>query len=61
MASPLLLQVSVVFAVAVTKPGHGNVAPLIVGFSLFASAFIGAPLGGGSGSTVSSALWCAAG
>eukprot|EP00891_Asterochloris_glomerata_P004183 jgi/Astpho2/4183/e_gw1.00064.59.1_t len=33
--------VSVVFAVAVTKPGHGNVGPLIVGFSLFASAFIG--------------------
>ena len=33
--------VSTVYAVAVTKPGHGNIGPLAVGFSLFASAFIG--------------------
>lgn len=36
--------VSVVFATAVTKPGHGNIAGLAVGFSLFASAFVGEPL-----------------
>ena len=35
--------VSTVYAVAVTKPGHGNIGPLAVGFSLFASAFIGEP------------------
>lgn len=33
--------VSVVFATAVTKPGHGNIAPLAIGFTLFASAFVG--------------------
>ena len=33
--------VSTVYAVAVTRPGHGNIGPLAVGFSLFASAFIG--------------------
>ena len=37
--------VSTVYAVAVTKPGHGNIGPLAVGFSLFASAFIGEPSG----------------
>ena len=31
----------VVFATAVTKPGHGNIAPLAIGFTLFASAFVG--------------------
>jgi len=30
-----------VFATAVTKPGHGNIAPLAIGFTLFASAFVG--------------------
>eukprot|EP00884_Botryococcus_braunii_P020381 jgi/Botrbrau1/7026/Bobra.0165s0051.1 len=35
--------VSVVFATAVTKPGHGNIAPLAIGFTLFASAFVGGP------------------
>ncbi|KAK9822545.1 hypothetical protein WJX74_003389 [Apatococcus lobatus] len=38
--------VSVVFATAVTKPGHGNIAGLAVGFSLFASAFVGGPFTG---------------
>ena len=38
--------VSTVYAVAVTKPGHGNIGPLAVGFSLFASAFIGRPAAG---------------
>lgn len=33
--------VSVVYATAVTKPGHGNIAPLAIGFTLFASAFVG--------------------
>ncbi|CAL5221141.1 g3278 [Coccomyxa viridis] len=37
------LLVSVVFATAVTKPGHGNIAPLAIGFTLFASAFVGGP------------------
>lgn len=31
----------VVYATAVTKPGHGNMAPLAIGFTLFASAFVG--------------------
>lgn len=31
----------VVFATAVTKPGHGSIAPLAIGFTLFASAFVG--------------------
>lgn len=34
--------VMVVYATAVTKPGHGNIAPLAIGFTLFASAFVGA-------------------
>ncbi|KAK9830482.1 hypothetical protein WJX72_011971 [[Myrmecia] bisecta] len=38
--------VSVVFAVAVTKPGHGNIGPLAVGYTLFASAFVGGPYTG---------------
>lgn len=37
------LLVSVVYATAVAKPGHGNLAPLAIGFTLFASAFVGAP------------------
>ncbi|CAL8468984.1 g8525 [Coccomyxa elongata] len=37
------LLVSVVYATAVTKPGHGNMAPLAIGFTLFASAFVGGP------------------
>ena len=36
--------VSVVYAVAVAKPGHGPCAPLAIGFTLFASAFVGAGL-----------------
>ena len=32
---------SVVYATAVTKPGHGSLAPLAIGFTLFASAFVG--------------------
>lgn len=36
--------VSVVYATAVTKPGHGSLAPLAIGFTLFASAFVGALL-----------------
>ncbi|KAI7845299.1 hypothetical protein COHA_001142 [Chlorella ohadii] len=38
--------VSVVYAVAISKPGHGNIGPLAVGYTLFASAFIGGPLTG---------------
>ena len=38
MSSSML---QVVFATAVTKPGHGNIAPLAIGFTLFASAFVG--------------------
>ena len=34
-------MLQVVFATAVTKPGHGNIAPLAIGFTLFASAFVG--------------------
>ena len=37
--SSFMLQV--VFATALTKPGHGNIAPLAIGFTLFASAFVG--------------------
>ncbi|KAK9809551.1 hypothetical protein WJX73_000988 [Symbiochloris irregularis] len=37
---------SVVYATAVTKPGHGSLAPLAIGFSLFASAFVGGPYTG---------------
>ena len=36
-----LMGLQVVFATAVTKPGHGNIAPLAIGFTLFASAFVG--------------------
>ena len=36
--------VSVVYATAVAKPGHGACAPLAIGFTLFASAFVGARL-----------------
>ncbi len=36
--------VSVVYAVAVAKPGHGPCAPLAIGFTLFASAFVGGGL-----------------
>jgi hypothetical protein len=35
-------SLQVVYATAVTKPGHGNMAPLAIGFTLFASAFVGA-------------------
>ncbi|KAK9831439.1 hypothetical protein WJX81_004683 [Elliptochloris bilobata] len=38
--------VMVVYATAVTKPGHGNIAPLAIGFTLFASAFVGGPYTG---------------
>lgn len=38
-------HVQVVYATAVTKPGHGNMAPLAIGFTLFASAFVGTLLG----------------
>jgi glycerol uptake facilitator-like aquaporin len=34
--------VSVVYATAIAKPGHGSMAPLAIGFTLFASAFVGA-------------------
>lgn len=40
------LLVSVVYAVAISKPGHGNIGPLAIGYTLFASAFIGGPLTG---------------
>ena len=40
--------VMVVYATAVTTPGHGNIAPLAIGFTLFASAFVGAPLPAGA-------------
>jgi len=33
--------VSVVYATAVTKPGHGSLAPLAIGFTLYASAAVG--------------------
>ena len=33
--------VSVVYATAVTKPGHGSMAPLAIGFTLYASAAVG--------------------
>ena len=35
--------VSVVYATAVTKPGHGSMAPLAIGFTLYASAAVGPP------------------
>ncbi len=38
-----LCGLQVVYATAVTKPGHGSMAPLAIGFTLFASAFVGAP------------------
>eukprot|EP00887_Chlorella_sp_A99_P005504 scaffold1.g5504.t1 len=40
------LLCAVVHAVAVSKPGFGNVGPLAVGFALFASAMIGGPMTG---------------
>ena len=43
-----LLLVSVVFAVAISKPGMGNIGPLAIGYTLFASAFIAGPLTGAS-------------
>ena len=33
--------ISVVYATAVTKPGHGSMAPLVIGFTLYASAAVG--------------------
>ena len=36
--------VSVVYATAVTKPGHGSLAPLAIGFTLYASAAVGMAL-----------------
>ena len=38
-----VLLTAVVYAVAIGKPGFGNIGPLAVGFTLFASAFIGEP------------------
>lgn len=35
--------VSVVYATAVTKPGHGSLAPLAIGFTLYTSAAVGEP------------------
>ncbi len=38
-----MLLVLVVYASAVTKPGHGNTAPIAIGLSLYAAALTGAP------------------
>lgn len=35
------LLVVVVYTTAIAKPGHGSQAPLAIGFTLFASAFVG--------------------
>ena len=35
------LLVCVVYATAVTKPGHGSLAPLAIGITLYASAAVG--------------------
>lgn len=41
-----MLLTAVVHAVAISKPGFGNVGPLAIGYTLFASAFIGGPMTG---------------
>ena len=38
------LLVMTVYAAAVSKPGHGNTAPLAIGLSLYAAALTGEPL-----------------
>ena len=40
------LLCTVVYAVAISKPGFGVMGPLVVGYTLFASAFIGGPFTG---------------
>ena len=42
------LLVLTVYAAAVTKPGHGNTAPLAIGLSLYAAALTGGPYTGAS-------------
>jgi len=42
------LLVLTVYAAAVTKPGHGNAAPLAIGLSLYAAALTGGPFTGAS-------------
>lgn len=42
------MLVLVVYSVAVTKPGHGNMGPLVVGFTLFCSAIAAGPYSGAS-------------
>lgn len=41
------MLVMTVYAAAVSKPGHGNTAPLAIGLSLYAAALTGAPCGWG--------------
>ncbi len=41
-----LLLIMVVYAVAIYRPGFGNIGPLAVGFTLFACAFVGGPMTG---------------
>lgn len=43
-----MLLVLTVYAAAVTKPGHGNTAPLAIGLSLYAAALTGGPFTGAS-------------
>jgi glycerol uptake facilitator-like aquaporin len=43
-----MLLVLTVYAAAVTKPGHGNAAPLAIGLSLYAAALTGGPYTGAS-------------
>jgi aquaporin TIP len=42
------MLVIVVYCVAVTKPGHGNMGPLVVGLTLFCSAIAAGPYCGAS-------------
>ncbi len=54
--------VMVVYATAITKPGHGNIAPLAIGFALFASAFVGVrsvPCAGHNTVLAAACCWCA--
>jgi len=54
--------VMVVYATAIIKPGHGNIAPLAIGFALFASAFVGVrnvTRAGHSTLLAPACFWCA--
>lgn len=38
--------VFIVYSCCISKPGFGNIGPLMVGYTLFASAFVGGPMTG---------------